>query len=667
MKNIVLAHYCAFVVSFCFVSVNVSGQENPESESGDIELIISDFCEDMSEEECTEFMELIDEYSSHPLDINSISRDDIGRLPFLDAGLVEAIESYRYLNGNFKSLSELQLLRGLDFNSRKLLSLTVYPGAGKHGESHHTSFREMVKYGHCNLLTKNDIPFYRRAGDAKYSGNPVHSDMRFSFKYSDILNIGFSMDKDPGEPYLDKNMPWVDFLSAYVSISGFLGTDRIVLGNLKAGFGQGLVVNTGFGMGKSMAANVSERELTGFKPHSSTSESGFFSGIGTAAHFGNVHLSAMLSKTARDAAIDEDGDVTSWKQDGYHRSATERSKKANTSETAAIFHVNWHKDGIDIGSTFMTEYFDRIVNKYGQDRFWNAGIDYSIHRSRYSFCGETAVCDSWNLATLNTLKVKLGTTISLTLIYRGYGERFFSQYASAFSEGDVGNERGIYVGCATRFHGIECTSYIDLFRFPGPRYGVSSSSGGLDACVDMKRAVRGSSNEVSMKYRFKMKGKDSKVLSSVENECIGRMRLRLDHTCSPSFSLLTQLDAVHYYFPDDGMKFGGAFSSSVSVKPDGGKNRFSGSVSFSFFCTEDYDTSVSVYEKGLLYSFNFITLYGLGMRPSAVLKMNITDRISLSIKAGGTIFLDRDCIGSSLQKIESNHKEDISLQLRAKF
>jgi hypothetical protein len=87
----------------------------------------------------------------------------------------------------------------------------------------------------------------------------------------------------------------------------------------------------------------------------------------------------------------------------------------------------------------------------------------------------------------------------------------------------------------------------------------------------------------------------------------------------------------------------------------------------SLFSTDSYDSSISVYESGLRYSFNYISLYGKGGRLSATVRYMFSDSIRLNIKAGGTYYLDRDEISSGQQRIASCHKEDIAVQLIARF
>jgi hypothetical protein len=97
------------------------------------------------------------------------------------------------------------------------------------------------------------------------------------------------------------------------------------------------------------------------------------------------------------------------------------------------------------------------------------------------------------------------------------------------------------------------------------------------------------------------------------------------------------------------------------------KQKLDLSITAAAFYTQSYDCRVSVYESGLRYSYNFISLYGKGGRLSATVKYRLNDSMQLNVKAGGTYYLDRDEISSSYQRIDSIHKEDISLQFIAKF
>ena len=62
-----------------------------------------------------------------------------------------------------------------------------------------------------------------------------------------------------------------------------------------------------------------------------------------------------------------------------------------------------------------------------------------------------------------------------------------------------------------------------------------------------------------------------------------------------------------------------------------------------------------------------MSLYGRGARLAATVRYRIGQGIQLNLKAGGTYYTDRREIGSGQQRIAACHKEDITVQLIAKF
>ena len=111
-------------------------------------------------------------------------------------------------------------------------------------------------------------------------------------------------------------------------------------------------------------------------------------------------------------------------------------------------------------------------------------------------------------------------------------------------------------------------------------------------------------------------------------------------------------------------ELGFALSESFTWKPH---DRFSLSISANVFDTDSYSSAISVYEKGLRYSFNYSSLYGEGLRLSSVAKFSITDMMYVTAKIASSKYFDKKEIGSSTQRIDASHKEDIYLQLHYKF
>lgn len=61
--------------------------------------------------------------------------------------------------------------------------------------------KNAAKYGKNELLTRFDIPFYKRKGyEHTYLGPSVYNSVKYSFRYSDRLYAGVVAEKDAGEP-----------------------------------------------------------------------------------------------------------------------------------------------------------------------------------------------------------------------------------------------------------------------------------------------------------------------------------------------------------------------------------------------------------------------------------------------------------------------------------
>lgn len=640
--------------------------------------------EDFSGEKYADMYDMLVEMHDNPIDINSAATSQLASLPFLSSRQIEDIEAYIYIYGNMKSLGELMMIGSLDYDTRRYLSYFVYAGEGKKEKSD-IRLKDIVKYGKGLLLTRTEIPLYQRSGFAyhstdellrypnrAYAGDAIKNNVKYTFSWHDIVKIGFSADKDAGETWFRKEPMWMDFVSAFISLSGIGCLENLIIGNIRASFGQGLIVNDGFGMGKSTVYASMDRSMSGLR--SSLGKSGYVTGMGTTLGFGHLSVSALISYTDRDATLNESGQITSIVEDGYHRTVSELSKRHNTKEMLSLLHLNWHGNGIDIGSTFLSDNFNREFEKipcrHGTEgiftsMMWNAGLDYSLRRTRFSLYGETALCDNLSIATINTFRLRLGHNDWLSLSYREYGAAYRALHGSSLAESDVSNERGLYLSSDYHIRNLEIYIYSDLAYFSAPTGKASLPSYCMDSQITLTYAPRNAVNVFDFRYRLKAKEQDSKSSGGLSYKDTGRARLRWTHTFMSGLELKSQLNGVHCYFPDTGFSKGFAVMEALALKPD--NRSLSGSVSLCYFNTDNYDTSISVYESGLQNAYNFITLYGHGMRGSIVLRYQISAKASFLAKFGSTVYFDRESIGSSQQKIDSFHKEDISLQLRIKF
>lgn len=617
------------------------------------------------------------------ININQASREDLERLLFLSSRQIEEIVAYLYFNHGMKTLGELQLIPGLDYQTRSLLKYFLYAGQDLEVPMS-INLRDIARYGRNEIVLRSDIPFYYRAGykahsveelsqypDKSYLGGPLAHSIRYSFNYKNRVRFGLLAENDAGEPFFKDGNRGYDYYSPYLYFSDIYFLKCLALGKFKAGFGRGLVLNTGFSLGKSFSLSNMNRSLSGIKPHSSLSEYGYFRGVGVTIKTGRAEISALCSRTAVDATLFGNR-IKSIKNDGYHRTLSEYSKKGNTNESVVALHVAGSNNGIHIGSTAQYVAFDRYFAPGAADyqryspvgyEFFSAGLDYSIFRPRLSFSGEVALSDGGGFATINSMITKIGQGSSLVLLQRIYSPKYHSFHSSSFAEGSVTNEAGIYAGFSSTFGKWDYDAYIDLFYFPFLRYAVSSPSNGLETRTELARPLN-STHDLTISYKYKAKQSDTPSSNSLAYKKNHRCRISLKSELSGKIKVQSQFHYVGYCFANNPIENGLALSESVNYSP---AEPVSLSVSTTIFFTDSYESSISAYEKGLLYAFNYQTFSGRGLRLSAILKFNMAERLFLIIKAASICYFDRSVIGSSRQSIDSNHKEDLYIQIRYKY
>ena len=648
-----------------------------------------------SEEDCEydswkNFYDDLCEIHDNPYNINTITKDQLETLPFLTPQLIENILYYQYTHGPMKSLGELQLVEDMDYETRQLLPLFIYVGE-QEKKNAIPKLKNILKYGKQEILTRLDVPLYRKAGymeypdsvlakypNRKYMGNSLHHSLRYSFHYGTKVFWGLTADKDSGEPAFGKANSTYDYLSAYVLIKNIGRMNTLALGNYRLHYGQGLVMNTDFSLGKTAMLSTAGTGK-GIKKHSSTSESGYFKGIALSYKVGKTDVSLFYSYNDRDANLDDSLLITSFKTDGNHRTPLELSKKHNVTDELAGIHLDYSFKGFHLGATAVYNRFNTSIKKSSQpykaydaigNSFCTSGIDYVYNSHLLNFYGETAIGQGGGMATVNSLHLNISERYKLILLYRNYSKDYHALFANAFSEGgSVQNEEGIYLGADMKLsRTLNAKIYVDCFRSPWLRYQVSAPSKGIDFLSQFSW-VPLKSIGLFFKYRFKSKEKDVKDENNnwlgLANKYQHRLQGQLNANLSPSLFLQTDLYYNQNIFLNAGHDSGYFLSQQVSWKPI--SNICKVDAGAGYFHTDSYDSRVYTYEKSLLYAFSFTSFYGEGMRLYCTVRVDCSDHFMLMAKYGHTKYFDRSTIGSSNEKINGSLKNDLYLQLRYKF
>ena len=615
-----------------------------------------------------------------PVNLNSATREQLEQFPFLSDIQIEHLLAYIYIHGQMETIYELQLVEELDRQTIQYLLPFVCIKAINNEPAFRwkTMLKDAGRYGKNEVLTRLDIPFYKRKGyEHTYLGPSVYNSVKYTFRYRDQLYAGGVAEKDAGEPFAAlHNRYGYDYYSFYLLLQNCGRLKSLAVGNYRLSFGQGLVMSTDYLMGKTIYASSFNNRSTGIKRHSSTDEYNYFRGVATTvALTKRLSVSAFYSHRNMDGVV-TDGEITSVYKTGLHRSRKEADKKNLLTSQLTGGNVSYQQNHIRLGITGVYYVFNRLYepeltgySKYNihGNHFYNLGIDYAYRWRRFSFQGETAIGkQGW--ASLNRLQYSPVQDIQFMLIHRFYSYDYWAMYAHSFGEGStVQNEQGYYVGLETTpFSHWRFFVSFDLFSFPWKKYRINKPSRGTDGLIQATFTPR-TNLSMYLKYRYKQKERDLTGSKGTLTLPIfhHQLRYRLNYSLNDVFSSRTTLDYNHFHSQDRAATKGYQVTQMISSQLPW--TRLFADVQGSYFCTDDYDSRVYVSEKGLLYTFYTPSFQGRGFRCAVRLRYELNKHWLFITKFGETIYLNRNEIGSGNDLILGNKKADVQMQLRIKF
>ena len=603
--------------------------------------------------------EIISQLAASPIDINSATREDLERIPFLTNTQIEDICQYLYRYGRMQTLGELMLIESLDEPRRHLLECLVF--AGTEPQRTFPKLHNILRHGEHQLMMTAKIPTYERKGDQKgYLGWPYRHDLRYQFSYGQYLKAGLTAAQDAGEPFFaNRNRAGYDFYSAYLMVRKLGMLKTAVIGRYRLKSGLGLVVNNDFSLGKLATLSQMTRQGSTIRAHSSRSESNYLQGAAaTISLTKSAELTAFASYRAIDATLTADSSaIRTIVTSGYHRTQSEMDRKHNAHQwlTGAALRVS--RNGFHAGATAIATGLDRELKpQNGQlyrqiyasgKSFWNASVDYGYTSRRLNVSGETATGSCHGVATLNMISYALSGQLDVMVLWRMYSYRYYSLFSRSFSDaGSVQNESGIYAGVNWRpSRKLSVAAYTDYAQFAWPRYQMEPNAHSWDNMLTMTWQHKAWT--VNGRYRIRLR----------DDETTQRARLSVARQTA-TWSIKTQADLSL-----TGGDSGWMLSQNVFYR----NRKWLVAATAGWFHTDNFDTRVYSYERGMLYSFGFQSFYGHGIRYSLLAQYSPSHRLSLMVKVGTTNYFDRNSVGTGLQQVDHSALTDVEAQLRWRF
>ncbi len=245
-----------FLASFLFASTSLLLAQEVQDYYNQLIEIIAENLESGEEFDYTELAEHIDDWQRRPININSDEASALAQWSIITDYAYQQLQDHIRRNGPLLSILELQSIPGFDPATIRILqSISAVEGRDM--------FTQTASIGRLLLHGQNEI--YIRGGRTiekadgyigdppAYEGSPDKIYMRLRHRNSNVLSYGITGEKDAGEAFFKgSNKSGFDFYSAHLSLQNYRSwLPAVMLGDFVASFGQGLIMHSGFGTGKS--------------------------------------------------------------------------------------------------------------------------------------------------------------------------------------------------------------------------------------------------------------------------------------------------------------------------------------------------------------------------------------------------------------------------------
>lgn len=633
-----------------------------------------------------------------PINLNKASRNDLeslAEIKLLTDDEVNSLLIYRATLGSFLSIYELQAVPGLDLRTiRQMLPYVTLSSQSLLSSA--ASWKTIFTKGEYFTIARYDqylepAKGYTESPDSfasAYLGSPYSVYARFRYSYGTRVSYGLTAQKDAGEEFFrGYESQGFDFYSFHFFVQDPVNmVQAVALGDYQLQFGQGLVAGTGFKITRTADVDNIVNGGRMIKPYTATNENTFFRGIATTVGKNNWSLSGFFSSKKIDGnlgQIDTLGNpfgdfVTTINSDGYHRTVNEIEQKHTVGQLIFGGNAEYQLKTLDLGITALHTHFSENIQPaplpyntfyFKGNELSNASFHFTWARSNFNWFGEAAISNPGGTGILSGIIISVDPKIDLTILYRHYDKDFHTLYSNAFSENSLPeNEAGLYSGITFRLTPKwRFDGYSDLYHQPYVAYSLDAPASSKAYLAQLTFTP---SKTVQLYARFNDEYDERNLLTGDPTALIADTRradFRINFTSQASPTVLLRSRAEWVRFTETAQKPGKGFMAYQDVAYTHPPGNWDVTVRFSLFDVNDYDARIFVYEDNVLYAYSFNTLSNRGIRWYVLAHYRLSRGLDAYARLAQTFYDDLNAIGSGADAINSNHKTEITVEMRYIF
>lgn len=454
-------------------------------------------------------------------------------------------------------------------------------------------------------------------------GSPDHFCFKYQFKANDWFSISFSGEKDK-EEFLkwDKKQKGFDFYSGNIQLVNIGCIKKIVIGDFRAQFGEGLIMGSSYLQGSGINIRKTGNNLQGV---SSMSESSFFRGA--ALTVGNHRYKGTLFWGHK------------MELDSIMGNCTGGSFQMNFKLLRLGFHALFLNN---IDST------NRISNLYSKYQFngiqnGNCSFDHKVILGKFLIFGEFGMSLNGGFGFLEGATYHFDPSTKMVILFRKYSPLFQSILGNGFSKNSsLNNESGLYFAIKTSItRNTILELFSDCYQIEWLKYLVEKPTQYLDFGISFQVSLsRTATLDMIYKYRTVYKNLKTDYINEIEAFQYNKFKISFKWQALEFLHLKTEF----YWnmkrpneptFRLENAKNGYLLLQDIQVKLQ--KPPLSFVTRFALFDCPNYDERIYAYENDLNYCFSIYNHYKKGLRFYLILKYDL-DWLLLQIKFAKTMF-----------------------------
>ena len=614
----------------------------------------------------------LERYARRPLNLNRATAEQLAATQLLTPLQLDRLLDHRDRMGGFQQLYELQAVPGLDLPTvRRLLP---YVTVQQQLDDARVPLKRMLREGRRELFVRADRRLERRRGyaDSIYAGGPWRTYAKYRQRYGNHLSAGLVVEKDAGE-----RRP-LDYYSAHLFLQRLNRRVRtLALGDFSVSFGQGLLLFSGFGFGKSSLTTSVARRSPVLRPYASVNEATFMRGAGVTLSLGKpLELTLFASRRRRTGNVGKDGlHVTSLSLSGLHRTPGEREDRRAVTQTSYGGSLRYRPTTrLQLSVNVLQEQLSlpllptpRPYNRYyfRGDRLLLASVDYHYRWRNLSFFGEAAGGSCPGTAMLHGLNLGLHRRLDLALVYRRYARDYHALQADPFGEtGGARNEEGVYLGLEARpAVRWRVNAYLDYWYHGYWRYRIDGPSRGRELRLRVAYTVkRKLDSYVELRSETKAYGRSAgrQGPAVIVPRTRAQARLHAGYRITPALEWRSRVDVGYVKDELKGWQSGWMGYQDLHYRPLG---PLSVSARLAVFRTDGFDVRFYQYENGLTYNARVLPYYHEGGRSFLLVRYKGPVRgLTLEGRVAQTRYFDGRTFGSGYEKSDKSYQTEVGLQ-----